>query len=566
MVRIFRSFLVCAAAMATVASAWASVPEPLYFPVCQSPQAIMPLQLVGGTMVRSRTAIAWNGKDYAMAWVDDSDTRLHFQRVYADGTPVAASVIPSALQANPLSAPSLVWNGSGYGVAWAAWTAAGFWQIYFARLDANGVVIGSVGKTSFPSGGETANALYPNLAWSGTHYGLLWTDYRNSGTTGADIYFSTFDAVGAAIWNDYRIIGNSGDQTYPTVVWSRGASVFVTAWMDTRSGVRTEIYSDYFTYNTFLVTSFLLVTGAGNANNPTLADNGNGLGMAWSDSRTGNYEIFFARLPAIGTGTIGASLQVTNDGSLSELPWIAFTGAEYGLFWQDSRGGVSDLWFQRVSAAGATLTSDTQVTATSGTLYPCAAFARNGYMVTGAATHAGGRASNFMQAWGCNYAYTPLCPEGVVAYGISGTQATLAWLPVQDNYTDIAYYQVYRNSSLVGITDSTLYTDTGLSLNTTYNYAIRTVNAAQLVSSGCPTTSSIYVKTNATLLLMVDKQNPNALLNWTDSEPMNSYNVYRGTSPQVMQQIGATSDFSFSDPNVLADPVLYFYTVDEPGQ
>jgi hypothetical protein len=47
---------------------------------------------------------------------------------------------------------------------------------------------------------------------------------------------------------------------------------------------------------------------------------------------------------------------------------------------------------------------------------------------------------------------------------------------------------------------------------------------------------------------------------------MNNYNVFRGTSPQVMQQIGSTSGQSFSDPNVLMDNNLYFYTVDEPGQ
>jgi hypothetical protein len=33
-----------------------------------------------------------------------------------------------------------------------------------------------------------------------------------------------------------------------------------------------------------------------------------------------------------------------------------------------------------------------------------------------------------------------------------------------------------------------------------------------------------------------------------------------------MQQIGSTSGQSFSDPNVLMDNNLYFYTVDEPGQ
>ena len=154
------------------------------------------------------------------------------------------------------------------------------------------------------------------------------------------------------------------------------------------------------------------------------------------------------------------------------------------------------------------------------------------------------------------------------AYGITGSSATISWQASNDPYADIAYYAVYRNNSLIGKTAGTYFDDTGLSLSTTYNYLVDAVNASDLTSSGCGYSNSLYVKTNATLTLMLNKSDPNAVLSWSDpsGETLASYNVYRGTSPQVLQQVASSSDGTYSDPNALADNVLYFYSVDDPGQ
>ncbi len=66
-------------------------------------------------------------------------------------------------------------------------------------------------------------------------------------------------------------------------------------------------------------------------------------------------------------------------------------------------------------------------------------------------------------------------------------------------------------------------------------------------------------------MLTVDKSSPNALLTWTDSagQPLSSYDVYRGTSPRVMSQVG-TGSWTYTDDNALTNNVLYFYSVDPP--
>ena len=162
-----------------VGAAWASAPpEPDYVPLCGSPQDIAPLQAAGGNKVYDRSDVVWNGKDYAVAWVDYADLRLHFRRFFADGTPAAAGVVPSTLSSSSSDAPSLVWNGSGYGVAWVANSGSSY-QIYFARLDANGARIGSEVKASFVGSSETNHCWSPSLAWSGAGYCVAWYDYRN---------------------------------------------------------------------------------------------------------------------------------------------------------------------------------------------------------------------------------------------------------------------------------------------------------------------------------------------------------------------------------------------------
>jgi len=149
-----------------------------------------------------------------------------------------------------------------------------------------------------------------------------------------------------------------------------------------------------------------------------------------------------------------------------------------------------------------------------------------------------------------------------VAYNITGTTATIGWLPSGTPKPIWPTTIVYRNAAPIAKTSNTYYADLGLSLNTTYAYSVEPVNAAQLQNYACQTT--FYVKSNATLILKLDKSDPNAHLTWTDIT-LNNYNVFRGTSPQVMSQIGGTSGCQFDDPNVLNDSVTYFYTVDDPG-
>ena len=535
-----------------------------YVPTCPAPQPITGLQPVGASNVQSRTPVAWNGQDYGALYVDNQSHRLIFRRMFADGTPTGPEVIVSDTYAvaDPISDPGIVWNGTGYGVAWLGEIGTTSIQVYFARLDASGSIIGSERRVSLVDTPDPPDMSIETLvvAWSGQGYALAWSWIDGASGLGRDVYATLLDSdgsiAGSGTLHDIPIASAPEAQERCTIAWSSALGYYLVAWEDSRVGylelrgallsLTGQVLSER-VYTTTGFESFLVGTESGYA-------------MFWSDARGDNgTEIYMARISPVGV-KIGDDIQLTNNPANSYRPMAVWTGAEYGVFWFDDRGGNNDIWFQRVSGSGVPLGGNVQITSSNGLRDPFAAFAYRGYLVTFAPDF---NRINYSEALGCAADSTPpTCPGNLLAYNVTGTTATISWLPSQEDLTDIAYYQVYRNNAPLAKTSSTLYADSGLSLNTTYNYAVQPVNAAQLMNGSC--TTSLYVKTNASLVLTVNKDEPDALLTWTDSS-LNNYNVFRGTSPQVMQLIGSSPGQSFSDPNVLRDNVLYFYTVDEPG-
>jgi len=548
----------------TAPYAKADVPAPEYTPTCPAPQALTPLQGAGGGSLFGHAAVAWSGREFGVAWVDASGSgRLSFRRFFADGTADGPHSLISLSIPYLWGNPSLVWNGTEYAVAWSAMSPSGYMQIYFARISASGAPVGgSEVKASFVGQTETAHCYGPALAWSGSGYAVVWNDDRDV-ATGHDIYATLLDAGGNLdlSHHDLGVRKASGIQTSAAIAWFSGTGSYQVAWEDS-SALYTAVHTDKLSPNGSLFGMIALPSGAWNATSPSVASTGGQVGVAWVDTRNFNEEIYFNRLGV--WNTIGSALPLTNETAASRYPTILWTGSEFGVFWTDYRGGVWEPYFQRVSAIGTYpegMIANYQVAASSDMTSPAAAFAQHGYLVSTAVNFG----ANFLQPWGCNYPYAPLCPESPAAYNITGTGATVAWLPVTDNYTDIAYYQVYRNGNLAGLTADTYFPDTGLSPGVTYQYSLRAVNAAQYASSGCGTGSTVYVKTNASLLLTMAKNASNAELDWTDGG-LSAYKVFRGTSPQVMSQIGATLDRTYQDPNVLMDGNIYFYSVDDPGQ
>ena len=111
----------------------------------------------------------------------------------------------------------------------------------------------------------------------------------------------------------------------------------------------------------------------------------------------------------------------------------------------------------------------------------------------------------------------PTVPTGLTAAPISSTQINLAWTPSTDPNSAVAGYNVYRNGTKIGASSLASYSDTGLSANTTYSYAVsaydpsgNTSNQSAVVSATtqASSTARFYVgqRVTATAALNVRRQ------------------------------------------------------------
>jgi chitodextrinase len=155
----------------------------------------------------------------------------------------------------------------------------------------------------------------------------------------------------------------------------------------------------------------------------------------------------------------------------------------------------------------------------------------------------------------------PSAPGNLTATPASMSQIDLAWTASTDN-VGVAGYRIFRNGVQVGTTESTSYSDTGLTRNTTYEYAVRAYDAAGNVSASTPVVSA---KTNSDLVSPSEVKNLSATvlsmseirLNWlasTDNVGVAGYNVYRNGA-----KIATTDQLTYTDSGLTQNTTYQYY-------
>jgi hypothetical protein len=194
--------------------------------------------------VSARPSVAWTGSEFGIAWYEVCGTSdpgdVWFTRVTAAGTEVAGAERGTVVFAEGQTLPRIVWNGAGYAVVWLDDRAGGFDQLYFARLNTDGVIIGSSVQLTTPA--ETTGVDgYAALAWSDARneYLVVWSDQRNSGEIcgleecGTELYFLRLDATGARIGTPTRLTVAPGPSTNPAL--ADDGTGYGVVWTDERA-------------------------------------------------------------------------------------------------------------------------------------------------------------------------------------------------------------------------------------------------------------------------------------------------------------------------------------------
>ena len=187
--------------------------------------------------------------------------------------------------------PSLVWTGTEYGIAWMEGPYNG-WNIYFASFDSAGAKQGE----DVPITDASGSAKGPSLAWSGTGYGLAWSEgsYQQH-----EIYFTRVSASGAAQGDPTRITKNTWDSRVPSLAWT--GTEYGMTWEDGR-GVYTyrDVYFARVNDSAIKQGENMRITTQEDSWVPCLAWSGTEYGVVWRDTRSG-IQLNFALLDSVGT-------------------------------------------------------------------------------------------------------------------------------------------------------------------------------------------------------------------------------------------------------------------------
>lgn len=286
------------------------------------------------------------------------------QRLDAVGNPqwAAGGVALADETLHPLStliAPPMAAVADGNGGAIVAWrdNRNDTGDIFAQRISGAGTL--SWGPTGLAIVATTGVQLRPNVIADGSGGAFFtWQDPRSGNT---DVYAQRVNAAGAPQWtaNGVAVCSAAGDQLQPALVGD-GAGGAILAWTDTRTGQQ-QVYAQRIDGATGLgqwVLDGVLLTATtpGLKGRPALATDGaSGAIVAWEDARNaGDNDLYAQRLDGTGAPQWTASgVQVAAADNVTTPAIVSDGAAGAVVVWTDERNGVTDVFAQRLNAAGA---------------------------------------------------------------------------------------------------------------------------------------------------------------------------------------------------------------------
>ncbi len=253
------------------------------------------------------------------------------------------------------AAPTIVSDGAGgVIVTWFDVRVNGDPQIYAQRINASGIVQWT--PDGVPLCTASNGQLNAKIVSDGAGGAIVtWFDYRSGAP---DIYAQRVNAFGVVQWtpNGVPLCTDPGFQIEPKIV-ADGAGGAIAAWSDSRNDI-SDLYAQRI--NAMGIVQWtpngIAVAAAANSQSgPMLAsDGGGGTIVVWSDGRSGNYDVYAQRLNASGVAQWTANgTPLCTAGNDQGSPSIVSDGAGGAIVtWSDSRSGNYDIYTQRIDASG----------------------------------------------------------------------------------------------------------------------------------------------------------------------------------------------------------------------
>ena len=206
----------------------------------------------------------------------------------------------------------------------------------------------------------TSYSRWPSVVYTGSEFGVAW---ENEPMLDAEIYFCRVSADGAMIGSSIRVSEGyerplMANDMLGEVVFT--GSVYGIVWADERSGNAEIYYARVSEDGVKLGNDTRITDNPSDKWVPSAAFSGSEIGVFWADGRDDNLEVYFTNIMPDGTRT-GSDVRITFDSSQSDPPSVLFAQNAYAIVWRDMRGASSDLYFARISRDGAKLVGDVRI-------------------------------------------------------------------------------------------------------------------------------------------------------------------------------------------------------------
>jgi hypothetical protein len=298
-------------------------------------------------------AVACGITNYLIAWEDSrsSSHDIYGARVNQSGNVIDSSGIVISTGVNCQRSPTIVSDGTTYFIAWEDNRSDLSYDIYAMRLDQSGNPLdtNSIVVCVFNN-----RQYYPCAAFDGINYFSVWQDWRNMP---ADIYGArvsqsgvVLDTAGIPITTALNL------QWFPSVTFDGTNHLVI--WQDMRNG-NNDIYGARISQlGVVLDTSGIAVsTTPASQTFPSIAFDGTNYLAVWSDRRSGEYDIYCARINPSGVVLDTSGLCISDAVNDQLRPSVAFDGVNFFIVWEDYRNNISyaDIYGARVTPSGIVL-------------------------------------------------------------------------------------------------------------------------------------------------------------------------------------------------------------------
>jgi hypothetical protein len=175
----------------------------------------------------SAPAVARGWSEYLVVWSDlqsGNNGDIHGARLNNHGELLDSISIPVSIAASKQDDPAVAFGGHSFFVVWADSVGGSDWDIRGARVDTAGDVLDTAAVVVSC---HLGNQILPSVVFEGTHYLVVWQDYRNG--DGSDIFGARVDTLGNVVDSlGLELVNEPYDRTRPDMTVGDAGQILLT--------------------------------------------------------------------------------------------------------------------------------------------------------------------------------------------------------------------------------------------------------------------------------------------------------------------------------------------------